>query len=314
VGGTDETGEAPMVVGADGTAVRLVATEPYAATAAIVAASISGDELYLLGGRSGGAHGNVRWTVWDGPPAGAVTSREQDFFTFGGHDAGPLLGVVPAGERPIIVGSRGGDAGPMAALYSANGSVWKQLDTPAELQSVKGTLLGFTAVASNRDLVVLVGDVVRATVDGVEQTPAMFYGTVGGSWRRVDLPVPGPRRPGLRHATGVACDGGVCWVVGWAGRPMAWRVGLDAASVQILPALDGAAPTGADPVAVVTLVNGRPVVLTNAASPYGAVLCGARWTRFPTPTSVTAAVGLGHDAYLIAGSTPRLWRATMPSC
>lgn len=314
VTGSDSSGERPAVVRADGTAVPLEPTEPYAASADIVAASPAGGRLYLLGGRSGGAHGNVRWTVWDGALSGPVTSHEQEFFTFGGHDAGPLLGVVVVGTTPIIVGSRGADTGPMAALYGVTGVVWKQLDTPAALQSGTDGILGFTAVAASRDRVVIVGDVVRPGSSGAVQTPALFYGTVGGAWHRVDLPAPELTTPGLRHATGVACDDDACWVAGWSGRPVAWRVSLDDASVQTTPDLDGTAPADTDPVAVVTLVGGRPLVMANASSPTASVLCGHRWVTFPAPTAVTAAAAIGADAYLVAGTTPRLWQAQMPSC
>ncbi len=314
IAGSDASGERPAVVMADGTAVPLVPTEPYAASADIVAASPAGGRLYLLGGRSGGAHGNVRWTVWDGALSGPVTSHEQEFFTFGGHDAGPLLGVVVVGATPIIVGSRGADTGPLAALYGATGVVWKQLDTPAALQSGKDGILGFTAVAASGDRVVIVGDVVRPGPSGAVQTPALFYGTVGGAWHRVDLPAPELRTPGLRHATGVACDDDACWVVGWSGRPVAWRVSLDDASVQTTPDLDGTAPADTDPVAVVALVGGRPVVMANASAPTASVLCGASWVTFPAPASVTAAAAIGAEAYLVAGGTPRVWRAQIPSC
>jgi len=139
--GTDAIGEAPAVVLQAGGTVPLVPSEPYAASARIVSAASAGGVLYLIGGRAGGAHGNTRWTVWDGTVAGPVTSRPQEFFTFGGQDAGPLLGTV------------------------------------------------------------IVGDSVQATDAGVVQTPAVFVGTVGGEWRRIDLPVP-TQMPGLRRLPG----------------------------------------------------------------------------------------------------------------
>lgn len=316
VAGTDVAGAVPALVRADGAAIPLVATEPYAASAGLVGVVASTDpaRLYAIGGRSGGAHGNVRWTVWDGPLAGPVSSRPQEFFTFGGQDAGPLLGVVMAKGQPVIVGSRGDEGGPLAGLYMASGTTWHQLETPALLRSGKGGILGFTAATGTGDEVVIVGDVVTADVTGTVQTPALFHGTPGGTWARVDLPVPEPRKPGLKHATAVACTLEACWVAGWSGGPMAWRVSLADGSVLATSSLAGDAPTDTDPTALVALVDRRPVVVTNAATPTIAVGCGATWTTLPAPRAVTAVIGEGTDLYVVAGTTPRLWRATIPAC
>ncbi|HET7724285.1 MAG TPA: hypothetical protein VFK68_06575 [Propionibacteriaceae bacterium] len=312
VSGTNEDDTAPAVAALSGAAVPLVPSEPYAASARIVATTSAAGRLYLIGGRAGGAHENTRWTVWDGPVAGPVTSRPQDFFTFGGHDAGPLLGTVVVDGSPLIVGSRGGDAGPDAALYVATGTVWHQLDTPPTLHSANGVVLGFTAVASAGSLVVLVGDSVRADATGTVQTPALFVGTVGGSWRRVDLPAP-VSGPGLRHATSVTCDASSCWVAGWAsGRPRAWRVSLPDGAVVQTWTLPGEPPATGDPVAVVAVVDGRPVVATNAAEPALAVMCAARWTALSAPGPANALAGAGDDAYVVARD--RLWRASLPPC
>ncbi len=215
-----------------------------------------------MGGRAGGAHENVRWTVWDGPLSGPVTSRPQEFFTFGGHDGGPLLGTVVVDGQPIIVGSRGGDTGPDAALYVAQGIVWHQLDTPSALHSANGVVLGFTAVAAAGSAVVVVGDSVHADETGTVQTPALFYGSVGGAWRRVDLPAPASGA-GLRHATAVTCrasgetssrssQAATCWVAGWAGHPLLWEVSLPDGHVVQTASLPGEPPASGDPVALVT--------------------------------------------------------------
>jgi hypothetical protein len=311
VAGTDATGEAPAVAMENGAPVPLVPSEPYAASARIVSAASAGGVLYLIGGRSGGAHGNTRWTVWDGTVAGPVTSRPQEFFTFGGHDAGPLLGTVIVDGHPIIVGSRGAEAGPEAALYAVDGEVWNPLDTPAALQSASGLVLGLTAVTSVGSTIVIVGDSVHSTADGVVQTPALFYGTVGGEWRRIDLPVP-TDAPGLRHATAVACADGTCWVAGWATHPIVWQVSLGDGVVGSTTTFVGDATGPDDPSALITIVDGRPLVVTNAAAPSAEVLCADGWSSVPSPATATAITALGSDAYLVAGD--RLWRATVPAC
>ena len=311
VAGTDATGEAPAVVLQAGGTVPLVPSEPYAASARIVSAASAGGVLYLIGGRAGGAHGNTRWTVWDGPVTGPVTSRQQEFFTFGGQDAGPLLGSVSVDGRPIIVGSRGGAAGPEAALYAAVGEVWHELDSPAALQSATGLVLGFTAVTSVGPTIVMAGDSVRANAAGVVQTPALFYGTVGGEWRRIDLPVP-TQAPGLRHATAVACTDATCWVAGWAKNPIVWEVSLRDGVVGPTTAFTGDVAGADDPSALLTIVDGRPLVVTNAATPSAEVLCADGWSSVPSPAQATAIAALGSDAYVVTGD--RLWRATVPAC
>jgi len=310
VAGTDLSDTGPSVVMATGETVPLVPSEPYAASARIVSATSAGGQLYLIGGRAGGAHGNTRVTVWDGPVAGPVTSREQDFFTFGGHDAGPLLGTVVLDGKLVIVGSRGGDAGTDAALYAVDGEVWHQLDTPAALHSANRVVLGFTAVAAAGSTIVLVGDSVQATEAGAVQTPALFYGTLGGDWHRVDLPVQASH--GLRHATGVACAGTTCWVAGWAEHPVVWEVSLADGAVGETTTLTGDVPGGDDPSAIVSIVDGRPLVVTNAAIPAAAVRCTNGWTSVTAPAQATAVLGLGADAYVVAGD--RLWQATVPAC
>lgn len=310
VGGTDGSGQAPAVIVLGAAAVALDPQEPYAASAEIDGVAGDGGELFLLGGRAGGAHANTRWTVWDGTVAGSVTSRPQEFFTFGGHDAGPLLGTVVVGGEPIIVGSRGGDAGPYGALYSRSGEVWHQLDTPAALQSEIGAVLGFTAATSAGDQVVLVGDVVSSTAKGVTQTPVLYRGTVRGAWRRVDLPVPGSVT-GLRHATSVACSAEECAVAGWAGGPVLWRVRLDDDAITSRVLVGDAAP-GVDPAPLVVLGPSGPVVLTDAATPTAAYTCGGSWFEVPGPGRAVAAAVSGRDVYVVAGG--RLLRTTLTRC
>lgn len=170
--------------------------------------------------------------------------------------AGGVLYLI--GGRPIIVGSRGGAAGPNAALYAADGER-----------------------------------------------------TVGGEWRRIDLPVP-TQAPGLRHATAVACTDATCWVAGWAKNPIVWEVSLADGSVGPTTAFIGDVAGADDPSALLTIVDGRPLVVTNASTPSAEVLCADGWSSVPSPAQATAIAALGSDAYVVAGD--RLWRATVPAC
>ncbi len=310
VAGTNLSDSGPSVVMAMGGPVPLVPTEPYAQSARIVAATSDGAQLYLIGGRAGGAHENARVTVWDGSVTGPVTSRQQEFFTFGGHDAGPLLGTVVVDGRPIIVGSRGGVAGTDAALYGVDGEVWHQLDTPAALRSANQVVLGFTAATAVGSTVVIVGDVVHATESGAVQTPTLYYGTIGGDWRRVELPV--QTSHSVRHATGVACTVTTCWVAGWAEHPMVWSVSLVDGSVGETRVLPGDRTGSVEPAALVSIVAGRPFVVTNSSSRSAAISCSDGWMSVAAPEQATAVQAMGSDAYLVAGA--RVWRASVPPC
>jgi hypothetical protein len=71
--------------------------------------------------------------------------------------------------------------------------------------------------------------------------------------------------------------------------------------------------TGSDePTAVMAVVDGRPLVVTNASGSSAAIRCANGWTSVSAPGPATATLALGADAYVIAGG--RLWRATIPAC
>ena len=288
----------------------LVPSEPYAASARIVSAASAGGVLYLIGGRAGGAHGNTRWTVWDGTVAGPVTSRPQEFFTFGGQDAGPLLGTVIVDGRPIIVGSRGGKPAP------------RQRCTPSTARSGTRSTPCRSAVGERAG-----ARPHRRDVGRLHDRHRRGQRPGDGCWRRTDTgavrrhrgrrmaPDRPPRTDGsarspsrhrgrlrrrdvLGRRLGEEPDrvGGVArrWVVGPTTAFMGDVAGAD------------------DPSALLTIVDGRPLVVTNASTPSAAVRCSGGWTRVRAPAQATAIAALGSDAYLVAGD--RLWRATVPAC
>ena len=116
VGGQQVAGPAPALLHVRGTGVaeslQPAPAEPYAEVAELSSVTVAGDAVHAIGRATGGAHGNTRWTVWDGSLAERrITNRPQEFFTFGGHDAGPLLGTLVLGDRPVIVGRGGFAAG-----------------------------------------------------------------------------------------------------------------------------------------------------------------------------------------------------------
>lgn len=323
VAGTTRDGRAPAldrILGGVTAEVELRPAEPYARSARLTAVAGDGSTLYLIGSRTGGAHGNPRWTVWDGPAHGPVTSRPQGFFTFGGQDAGPLLATVIVDGRPILVGSRGGAHGADAALYTRTGTTWAAMHVDAALRSGPTRVLGFGAVAAHGSRLLIAGDAVD-TSNGVHQSPVVFVGSLDGPWQSVTLPVPPAESEGhLSRATSVSCDAAqdVCWVAGWSGgHPMVWAIAVtDEPTSVVLEAhsLVGDEPAGTDPVAIVTTTDDVPVVLTNAAVPQTVIGCPGEWRTAAAPADATAAAALGRTLFAVTGQPARISVARVPAC
>jgi hypothetical protein len=295
--------------------------EPTAAKADLVLLTVAGDDVYAIGTMTSGAHSNARLTTWDGTLGSArLTSRPQEFFTFGGHDAGPLLGTVVVAGEPVIAGTRVDQRGPYGLLWTRSGHTWSARPTDPVLMSSPDRELSFTGLGRLDDRIVVVGDEL-GLAGGLLQQPALFHGTVTGDWTELLLPLPDGMGKGgeLNRATSVACVDGhrTCWVSGWGrGHPLVWPVTFDAdgaATSGPVVALLGDPPAGNGPVSLVTLAGGRPLVLTNAAAPSVQQGCPDGWRELAAPPGRATAVTSATDAvYAVAGD--RLWRLAVPGC
>ncbi len=326
VGGVTPADPAPRLLrvraGAVVGEVEPVTSDPYAQVADLIGVTAAGDDLYAIGKAIGGAHSNPRLTIWDGSlSAGRITSHPQEFFTFGGHDAGPLLGTVVVDGEPVMFGSRTTATGSRGVLWTRSGTTWTQQDrdVPA-LASSPDRELGFSGLSSLGSRLVVAGDEL-GLAGGLRQSPAAYAGTVDGEWRSAQLPVPElPAVSGqLSRATGVACPAadGTCWFTGWAlGHPLAWPVTIaadGALDAGVPVALAGEPASGTDPVALVALAGGLPAVLTNAAAPTLQYGCPDGWRTLAAPPAVATALADAPDAlYAVAGDA--LWRLPTPSC
>jgi hypothetical protein len=311
VGGHRDT--APFLARLDGTTsvpITLHAGDPYAAAATLVALGADQDRRYALGTAIGGAHSNARWSVWMGS-ATELTSYPQEFFTFGGHDAGPLLGVATADHQPLIVGVRTTGAGMRAALYTVQGTKWSPLAPDPALSSDTGRELSFTAVATAGDQVVLVGDELLLTPD-LPQSAAVWIGRPG-SWQFVRLPTPeGLLGTGPVWANSVACESATCWVAGWArGRPVAWQLRLPDLTVVATSVLDDAT-SATTAKAVVTISDGHPVVATNGDAPTVVVGCGNSWRSLGSPGPAQSLAATSTGVYAISAGQLRF--SATPRC
>lgn len=293
VGGSSAGG--PSLALLDGSSVpsalALAPDGPEAEAADLVSLSGHGEQLQALGTMISGAHSNPRWTVWDGSLSDGLTSHPQEFFTFGGHDAGPLLGIGWVADEPVILGSRTTATGARAALYQSTGTTWREdAARPDVLASTATSQLGFGQMATTADKLVIAGDEVLLT-QPLRQTPVVWVGAPGGSWTRLEPSVPSTEGSGLARAQAAACpvQGEACWVAGWVhGQLLAWPVSAgDQPSVGPAEAPAGQSQTSAagttDPVPRLTFWDGRVVLAGNGSDASLYVRCESGWRSLPLP-------------------------------
>ena len=305
-----------------GATVALDPREPPAADADLISVTIDGDDLFAIGRWFGGAHSNPRLTMWDGTiSTNVLTSRPQAFFTFGGHDAGNLLGIEVIAGRPVIFGLRSETTGIEGVVWTRSGETWtKHVHLDPTLVSSPDRVVSFTALDRLGDHLVVVGDEV-GLAGGLTQQPSIWVGSPDGPWTQALLQLPADLPPvagQLSRATSVACaDGAGCWVAGWVrGRPVVWGIdiGIDGSITPRQPTvLVGTPPSGADPIALVDLVADRPVVLTGAGEASLQLGCPDGWHALPAPTG-TATVLQTATAGLYAITVDGLQRLEPPRC
>jgi len=313
VAGSSGTGPALLRLDTTGsTSFELDAAEPYALQATLVVVAANSTTVDAIGTVVGGAHGNPRWTVWDGSASPQrLASHPQEFFTFGGHDAGPLTAILETPSGPVIVGSRTTNTGSRAVLYTRTGTKWSPRPSPEALASTTDVQLGFSAAATSGARMLIAGDALLLT-GGLDQRPAVWIGT-GDDWRLVELPTSGIEGTGLSRATSIACAADSCWVAGWVrGHPVAWSLDPANGSATLLATLSGDPPAGNDPHALVTVVAGTPVVATNASTPSVQLGCRSGWRMLPSPGVVSALAAAGDRLYAV--SADRLWELDVSQC
>jgi hypothetical protein len=296
---------------ADGTVteVPLDPATPYGGTASWYALAAAGDRVLGVGGDRGGAHGNVRWSVWTGSPTG-VQEQAQAFSTFGGWGAGELVGAVLTPRDAVVVGSwQSADAGLDVAVWRTDGTGWSRGDSTGTALASSRSALGFpTSATDHEEGVVITGWRFGNRHPG--PVPVVWRsGAEPGGWTETALPDAG--RSGA--ALAARCAGPSCAVAGRVDGTLAlWRLadrrwtrvaGLPGIPVgddqRLAPPLD---PAGR-PWQVVS--DGGRVVVVDAGGPAPAV----RTAVGPTG-AVLAAAAAGSSAYVVTDGPdgPRLWR------
>ncbi|GAB3739536.1 hypothetical protein [Microlunatus parietis] len=228
IGGRAADPARPMLLIEQADGVREVPLTPesaYGRTAALSSIAVAGDQVYAFGGDRGGAHANVRWSVWSGTPDG-VREREQIFWVFGGQDAGSLTTMVARPAGPMIIGNWGSPRGLDITVWTARRNTWTRVDSRGSaLASTTKELLSERGAAVLGDRVIIAGNALRLDESLLSRAVTWVQDSPGADWRRVDLPSAGTASTALDLACLDECliagiiDGKVA---GWLGDGATW--------------------------------------------------------------------------------------------
>ncbi|WP_018686275.1 hypothetical protein [Actinokineospora enzanensis] len=276
---------------------------PYGQLARWTSIATDGTRIVAVGGERGGAHGNVRWSVWDGDTT-ALTEHRQGFSVFGGYGAGDLLGPVVTPTSATVLGSwESTEAGFDVAVWTPDpAGLWNRhpsTDTP--LASSTDTLSFPVAATRHAQGTLIVG---WLYANGTPQ-PAAWHSPDGTTdWTRTVLP-----SDGQSAALAVTCTDTTCVAAGRADNKLAlWRLtGTTWTRLPDTPTIQ----VGDEDVLAPPLLIGDAVIQVIPDNGKVKLLryTGDTWTTRDTdgPSGpVTAATVSGAEAQVIAGGA--LWR------
>ena len=255
--------------------------------------------LVAVGGARGGAHSNVRWSVWRGDATG-LREQEQVFSTFGGWGAGDQLGVIPTSTEPMLLGTwESRQSGLDANVWLPVGATWARQDpTDTVLASTKTALVGPQAGTAQGASALVVGSVVELG-EGARERPAAWVSRDGNAgWRELPLVA-----TGSGAILGVGCREIGCLMVGRVdGRLGVWQV--------LTP--DGRSPADVDN----AVGEGVPAIAVSDAGTWPAPRAWrGRWT---VAVPVTSSAGGStpnpstESFLLVDGPSGWEWRSTPP--
>jgi hypothetical protein len=261
---------------------------PYGRQAEWESLATAGGRIVAVGGRRGGAHGNVRWSVWSGTDAG-IDEQPQTFSTFGGLGAGDLIDAVITPAGPALVGTwQSARVGLDTAVWTPEGATWvRRSSAGTVLENSRESLRFPMAAAALRQGIAVAGWELAKAGDGSRQHPIVWHSGFGDTdWTMTRLPDAG------RSAAAVAvrCWDSSCAVAGrsdgtlavWRLHDGAWRRIEGVPDVQVPDDADLAAPaeidgqltavvTRGDEVTVLRWTDGAPWTATRANGPTGQV-------------------------------------------
>ncbi|WBQ02931.1 hypothetical protein [Kribbella sp. CA-293567] len=297
--------------------IKVEPKSPYAFEATWQSIAYDGRRLLALGGASGGAHSNTRWTVWTGDGR-TLTEHPQEFNTFGGQAAGALYAAIVTPTGQALAGSWGSvQTGLDGAIWLPRGTTtWeRQPSAKTPLESTPSLLLSpsFGTAAGNG--ILLVGSQVRLAPNVVQQETAVWRSTdVHQDWSRIALPDLGDRSQANTASCRTATS---CTISGFVGNKLAiWQ--LDGDQGRRLANLPAIAVGDKDklPPPVVTddrlyqiVAEGNKVKVVSGRD--------SNWTVQESTGpegAVKDAVLVGRTLYLVAGPADQpasLWQTTI---
>jgi hypothetical protein len=171
-----------------------------------------GDQVVALGAKHGGAHANVRWTVWAGTTQ-RLDEYPQTFETFGGQSAGGLLDIVTTSDGPAIAGTWAAREGGLdAAIWLPRGQKWlRQESAGSALANTKDIQVAPRAAVAAGSVMIISGSVITFG-DGAEQRAAVWtWPTRSSAWLLQQLPDAGTHSEALSTRCAEKC-----WAFGHA--------------------------------------------------------------------------------------------------
>jgi hypothetical protein len=234
-------GESPALLRArDGGGFDSIPVEPvsfYGAVARWYSVIADGSEIRALGGRTGGGHGNPRWSTWRGDRQHLAEQPPPGMEVFGGWRAGGMVGVAVAGGQPVLVGGRAGEEpGLDIAVWLAQGADWvEQPSAGTPLAAAPGVLPFATSVTANGDGLLITGFTQRSVDGRVRVEAQLWSGSPAGSWDRVDLAADSDAESSAESAS---CDAGGCLIAGRGdGELRVWSFDADHATAFPVPSV-----------------------------------------------------------------------------
>ncbi|GLZ41836.1 hypothetical protein [Actinokineospora sp. NBRC 105648] len=304
-------GETPGILrrAADGTTTEIPAhgTTPYGLLARWTAIAVDGDKVVAVGGERGGAHGNVRWSVWSGTTAG-ITEQRQAFSTFGGYGAGDLFDAEITTTGPVVLGGwESAKVGFDVATWLPDGDIWnRQSSAGTALESSQAELPFPLAATTTGDGILIAG----WELAGSREQAVVWRSTRGVTgWTKQPLPDTGT----AAQAMAIRCTGPSCLISGAVdGKLAIWRFADNTwTRLSGVPAI---AVNPQEPIAAPLESNGQVLQLITDGDRVKAITGQpGSWQTHDTtgPTGkITTAIQLADTTYAI--TTPgTLWRVSI---
>ena len=315
--------------------VPLTSTTFYGAVARWYSLVVDGSQLRALGGRTGGGHGNPRWSTWVGDLEHFDETHTPGIETFGGPRGGGMVGIAVVDGQPVIAGGRVGEqAGLDIAVWLEQDDTWIEQPSSGTALEASDTVLPFpSSVVAAGDRLLITGFTQVLGGGEVHSRAAAWIGDPLAadpttSWRRIDLPADSPDTDSpepdssdagtseaeTADATALSalCTATRCVIAGSSdGALVAWSISDDEAATLPVPTIevgdaDVPAPVAwGDHITVVAAQNGACVIAVATSDDLSA--WELRAGPAGTPIAAAASGDLLYVVVTTADGSVELW-------